>query len=307
MMSKGFKIGLALGGGAARAFAHLGVLRVFESEGIDIDLITGSSMGAILGAMYALNPHADALINRTREYINSDEFKKAKFDFISKTEKTKADGEGIFYKFSTFLKKRIFYGLALTSTSFISDETFERNIGFLLDEANMSQAKIKIGITALDLHTGEELLITTGSMKKAVMASAAIPGILPPIKIHNHLCVDGGWSREIPIEDAYTIGADYVIGIDVGSDPKSVKTYMSSLDIVFRADEITRMILKAERINQADFIIKPTVESIFWADFHRIDDCILEGERAARANIEALKRDIKRKKRRHFIKKIFKI
>ena len=306
-MSQRFKIGLALGGGAARGIAHLGILRVFESEGLDIDLIAGSSIGAMVGGMYALNPHADALVDRTREYINSDEFKKAKFDFISKAQKTKTEGEGIFYKFSTFLKKRIFYGLAITSISLISEETFDRNITFLLDNAHMDQVKIKLGITALDLNTSEELLITDGSVKRAVMGSTAIPGILPPIKIDHHLCIDGGWSREIPIEDAYAMGADYVIGIDVGSDPKSPSKYVNSLDIVFRANEITRMILKSKRIHQADFIIKPEVDSIFWADFHRIDDCILEGEKAAKANIKALKKDIIRKKRMHSIKNLFKM
>ncbi|MGA1792164.1 MAG: patatin-like phospholipase family protein [bacterium] len=303
-MSRRFKTGLALGGGAARGLAHIGVLKVFESEGIHIDLITGSSMGAIMGAMYALEPHADSLINRIREYLNSEAFKKAKFDFISRSEKASSEGEGIFYKFSNFIKKRIFYGMAMTRLSFISEETFEKNIGYLLDEADMSDTKLKLGITALDINTCEELLITEGSIKKAVMASSAIPGILPPIKIEDRMCIDGGWTREVPVEDAYDMGADYVIGIDVGSELESSKKYINSLDIVFRADAITRSVLKTKRLKGADFIIRPEVESINWAEFKRIDDCILEGERAARKRMNELKSDLRSKKWKHDIKRI---
>ena len=303
-VSRTFKTGLALGGGAARGLAHIGVLKVLESEGIHIDLITGSSMGAIMGAMYALEPHADSLINRIREYLNSEVFKKAKFDFISRSEKASSEGEGIFYKFSNFIKKRIFYGMAMTRLSFISEESFEKNIGYLLDEADMSDTKIKLGITALDINTCEELLITEGSIKTAVMASAAIPGILPPIKIENRMCIDGGWTREVPVEDAYDMGADYVIGIDVGSELESSKTYINSLDIVFRADAITRSVLKSKRLKGADFIIRPEVESINWAEFKRIDDCIQEGEKAARKGMNELKRDLRSKKWRHRIKRI---
>lgn len=303
-MKKAFKIGLALGGGAARGLAHLGVLKVLELEGIKIDLIVGSSIGAIIGAMYALNPHADYLEKSTRSFINSEGFKKAKFDFISKTEKGLHEGDGIFYRFSHFIKKRIFYGIAIKNLSFISEETFARNIDFVLDDVDISKTKIKFGVTAIDINTCEELLLTEGSIKKAVMASAAIPGILPPIHIDNRMYIDGGWTREVPVEDAYRMGADYVIGIDVGWEPESSKKYENSLDIVFRADAITRSILKSRRIQGADFIIKPEVKSINWADFRRIDDCIAEGEKAARRKMEELKRDLKLKKRKHRLKKI---
>jgi len=304
-VSKYFKIGLALGGGAARGLAHIGVLKVLESEGIRVDVIAGSSMGAIIGAMYALEPDAVSLERHVCDFLTSEEFKRAKFDFISNSEKVSAEGEGIFYRFSNFLKKKIFYGVAITSLSFISEETFAKIIGYILDDVEISSTKIQFGATAVDINTSEELLITKGSIKRAVMASAAIPGILPPIRIDGRICIDGGWTREVPVEDAYAMGADYAIGVDVGSDLESTKSYVNSLDIVLRADAITRSILKAKRLASADFIIRPAVESINWADFKRIDDCIKEGEKATHECLPALKKDLALKKWKSLIRRFF--
>ncbi|MGA1843970.1 MAG: patatin-like phospholipase family protein [bacterium] len=304
-MSRYFKLGLALGGGAARGLAHIGILKVLESEGILPDMIVGSSMGALIGAMYALEPDAVSLERRVRDFLGSEEFKRAKFDFLSNSEKTSAEGEGIFYRFSNFMKKKIFYGMAISRLSFISEETFAKNIGYVVDDIDISNTKVAFGATAVDINTCEELLITKGSIRQAVMASAAIPGILPPIRIDGKICIDGGWTREVPMEDAYAMGADYVIGVDVGSDLESTKSYMNSLDIVCRADAITRSILKSRRLASGDFIIRPAVESINWADFKRIDDCITAGERAARECLPALKRGLAMKKWKSRIRHVF--
>ncbi|MBN2374446.1 patatin-like phospholipase family protein [bacterium] len=291
-MAPRFKTGLALGSGAARGLAHIGVLKVLESEGIAIDIITGSSIGAIIGAAYALNPDANELEKRAFDYLDSEAFKKAKFDFITGADKSLDDGEGIFYRFSTFLKKRIFYGLALTKTSFISDETFEKNIGFMVDDKTFSQTKIELGVTAIDIKAGTELLIREGPIRMAVKASSSIPGILPPVCIGESLCVDGGWSREIPIEAAFDMGANYVIGVDVGSELETSKAYDNSLDIVFRSNAIARDILKSMRISRANLIINPKVEKVHWSDFKKMDECIKAGEEATRLLIKKLKRSI---------------
>jgi NTE family protein len=203
------------------------------------------------------------------------------------------------------LKKKIFYGVAITSLSFISEETYAAIIGYVLDDVAISSTKIQFGATAVDINTCQELLITKGSIKRAVMASAAIPGILPPIRIDGRICIDGGWTREVPVEDAYAMGADYAIGVDVGSELESTKSYVNSLDIVCRADAITRSILKTKRLAGADFIIRPAVESISWADFRRIDDCIREGERATRECLPALKKDLALKKWKSRIRRFF--
>ena len=100
------------------------------------------------------NPNAHDLEKRAHDYLESEEFKRTKFDFINNAEKSLDEGEGIFYRFSTFLKKRIFYGLAMTKLSFISEETFDKNIGFMVDDGDFSQTQIELGVTAIDLNTG---------------------------------------------------------------------------------------------------------------------------------------------------------
>ena len=264
-----------------------------------------ASMGAIIGAMYALDPNSDIIEKRFHDYLESEEFGRAKLDFIPGTGNISKDGEGIFYRFSYFIKKRMFYRLAITKKSFISEETFYKNISFVLADRDIKETKIRLGITALDLNSGEELLITQGPIRMAVMASAAIPGILPPISFEKRLCTDGGWSREVPIEDAYTMGADYVIGVDVGSNLRSSWTCKNSLDVVSRSNAITRSILKSKRIGHVDFILRPRVQDIDWADFKKIDRCIAEGAECCRSKIKEIEKDLKRKYFRYLIRNLF--
>ncbi len=299
-MREKFKVGLALGGGAARGLSHIGILEIFEENNIPIDIITGTSMGAIIGAMYATETDLNILKQRVYSYLTSDVFKSAKFDFLK--EKDKEAGEGIFYKFSSFIRKSVFYTISMTRKSFISEDTFNNNLAYLIDNINVEDTKISFAATSVNLNDGEEFIFKKGDLRKAVAASCALPGIISPVLFDGKFLIDGGWIDAVPIEAALQLGADVVIGVDVCGDINESEEPKSGLDIVSRSDAITRYALAREKIKKADYVIAPDVRDINWADFTRADEIITTGRENAGLHINDIKKVIRKKKFRHFFR-----
>lgn len=291
------KIGLALGGGAARGLAHIGVLQAFEEAEIPIDLITGTSMGAIIGAMYAINPQVAPLNDKIIEYLHSDIFKKARLDFVIER-KDKVDGEGIFFRFSQLARRKIFFTLAMTMVSFVSHETRNKSIEFLFPDSDLKEMQLPFAAIALDLISGKEIVISTGSLRSAIAATSALPGILPPVEYRNLQLVDGGWIDAVPVVPARAMGADIVIAIDVGSELGDPGETNSGLDIVFRADAAARNALSNLQLQQADIVICPAVGINHWADFSRAEEIIVKGRYAVLERLPEIRALLKLKKPR---------
>jgi len=289
------RVGLALGGGAARGLAHIGVLQALEEADVPIDIITGTSMGAIIGAMYAADPRIGPVRERLLAYLKSDPFRKARLDFVVER-KDRVDGEGLFYRFSQLARKKIFFALAMSMLSFVSQETRDQSLEFLLPEINIEDTKLPFAAIALDLVSGEEVVLRSGPLRAAIAATSALPGILPPVENNGRQLVDGGWINAVPITPAREMGAEIVIGIDVGSDPGDAEKLSSGLDVVFRADTATRNALSNLQLLQADLIICPTVGINHWADFSRADEIIAKGRQATLERLSEIKALLKLKK-----------
>jgi NTE family protein len=191
----------------------------------------------------------------------------------------------------------------LTKRAPISEENFAQNINFLLDNAEIQQTQIPLAIIALDLNLAEEVVLRKGSIRKAVSASCAIPGILPPVRIDNRELVDGGWVNRVPVRPVREMGADLVIGVDVAEGLEDTEDLSTGLGIVLRTNEITRFILSQLQLKEADVVISPEVSGIHWSDFGHMDECLRAGEQAAREKLEEIKSLVKRKK----IKKVFRL
>lgn len=285
-MSRRPKIGLALGGGGARGLAHIGVLEALERHGIAVDVITGTSMGAIVGALYALHGRTDAVREVFDRYLASDAFQQAKFDFMR--DKDLEPGEGVFYRFSHLARRGLFYTLALTRKSFVLPETARRNFDFLIPDVAIDELKIPFGALTLDLVKGEEVLLDAGSLRRAVTASCAIPGIIAPLEENGRVLVDGGWSDAVPARAARELGADVVIAIEVNPEVPPYEEVKSGLDVVFRSDTITRLILSRERLAAADVVLMPRNGIQHWADFSQMNEAIESGRRAAEEKIDEI-------------------
>ena len=286
---------MALGGGGARGIAHLGVLKVLESEGIDFHLIAGTSFGSIAGALYAQHPKADQIRQQVIQFLNSEAFRRTKIFFIKKHYEEKKKTTFI-DNFKTYLQKGIFWGISLQRTSFVSENEFLAHISLLFDDKKIEETTIPFIAVATDLTHGKEVVLSEGPIRKAITASCAIPGIFPPITVAGNQLIDGGWVNQVPVEPLTHRGADFVIAVDTSEDAGTLRTFNNGLDIVLRAGEVTRHALSQMQLAKADIVIRPDIGTIHWSDFWRYDEAIQKGEEAAQLKIEELRKLLWKKK-----------
>src|SRR5262245_47726708 len=264
------KIGLALGGGAARGMAHIGVLKGLVREGIPIDIITGTSMGAVIGGAFAATEDVIEIEQKVRALLRSEEFQRTRVSFLRETKRSR----GLFYSVGNLVRRGIIYGVSSMRTSFLSAEEFARSLGRILPDVEISETPIRFAACAVDLEAAEEVVLCHGRLREVAAASAAIPGILPPRRLHGRLLIDGGWVDKIPVLPAFRLGADVVIAVDISADLEVVRTYVRGIDIVLRANTIRDAVMTALHRRLADFVIEPAVRKIHWADFDAADYCI---------------------------------
>lgn len=259
-------VGLALGSGSTKGIAHIGVIQVLEENGVPIDIIAGSSAGAIIGAIYAVGTDLN-MLGKFFASMSSREYMDMTLPRMGKGGLIKGDR----------LQEMI--------RLFTHDKTFE-------------QTRIPFLCMAVDAETGE--LITFNSGKKlheCVRASMSIPGVFVPIRIDGRLCVDGGVLERVPCIPLREAGADVVIGVDVGyrGEPRRIETPTvrnildNTLDIM--QWEITRL-----RLQAADVLLCPNVRGMMKRfSTVRTDDCICEGRRVAEEALPRILEALKEK------------
>jgi NTE family protein len=281
------KVCLALGGGAARGLAHLGVLKVFEDAKLPIHMIAGTSLGALMGGLYASNPDAHYWITRVEQYLHSFRSRKTRLEFIRRLESPNAN-HGFFADMANLIRKGYFWGVTATKPAFISEQEYQEFLNPLMPDITIEQTKIPFGCVATDIRNGKRVVYTSGRLRTAILASCALPGIFPPVKDGDMQLVDGGWVERVPVICARDMGADVVIAVDVSSEmPKFEDT--AGLDIVLRADAVTRVFLNELLLDEADVSIHPEVGHVHWADFRQPRELIRQGEHATLERMVAIR------------------
>jgi len=286
---KKLKVGLALGGGGARGLAHIGVLKVLERENIPIDLITGTSMGAIIGGVYALKKDISAIEKIAEKYSKISEFN---IDF-SFSEKERKDKPFFLKKMSDFLKRGYMLNLELRKKYINDGEGLKKIIKDLVGDKAFTDTKIPFAAVAADLVKGEKVIIKKGKLFDALLASASIPGMFPPVILDKKILVDGGIVDVVPIEAAQSLGASFVIGVNVSQTLKKRVEFNNAVEIFFRSDSITSSELRKLQLSFADVVITPKVGRFHWSDFSKPEQCVREGEIAAQNTILELKKKLK--------------
>lgn len=295
------KVGLALGGGSSKGLAHIGVLQVLEEENIPINIICGTSIGAIVGAVYSLNPDAHWLEEKAKKVLASDEFENVGFDIFNNKD------YNLFKRITTFVKEKYSYGKALFRPSIVDRKIIEDLLEEILDKKRFEDTKIPLGVVAIDIARGKDVVLKNkGPLLPAVAASIAIPGLFPYIKSDRYILVDGGATQDVPVEPLREMGADIVIASSLATTLETKSFFRTGLDVNFRVDEIVRYRLIVEELKKADVIITPDIKHIHWADYGKLEFCIQKGREAA---IRALP-EIRQKLRGtvfHKLRRLFKI
>ena len=283
------KVGLALGGGAAKGLAHFGVLKALKKADIPIHVITGTSIGSIIASLYAANPDIDEIIKTVSLYLNSPDFNQTKLDFIRKGDQ---ESNSYLGQIKKFLKAGFFFAVSMQRSSFISAETIRDNLTKLLPSQMIEECKIPLGLVSMDLNNGEEVNFTRGSLIDSVLSSCAIPGVFPPIAFEDKLLVDGSWVTPVPIKLARDLGADFVIAIDVAPELNEFTEGQNGWSITIRANECTRIANKRYCLEKADYTVSLDVQNIHWADFLQLDKCVREGEQIIFEEVEKIRKKL---------------
>ncbi len=268
------RVGLALGGGGARGLAHLGVLTVLAEAGLEIEVVSGTSFGALVGAVYAATRDADVTTRRVLAFLQSPPFRRVGTALHRSTR-----------------------GIALTRPSLITPKAYADLIASCIEDTTIERLPIRFAAVATDLIGGREVVLRTGSLRRAVAASSALPGVFPPVRVNGRLLVDGGWVDVVPLKAARALGAEVLIAVHAAERIAHRAFPHTGLEVLCRANDITRSLLSDQRLAGADLVIEPAVGAMAWNEFNRAADCIARGEEAARRSLPALRALLKSRRR----------
>lgn len=277
------KVGLALGGGGARGYAHLGVIKTLQKHQIPIDIVVGTSMGAVMGGAFACGVDLDKL-ERVLKTLDLNRL-------LGIPDNTLKGVEGLVGRTaSEYLFKKADWR---TVEPAHTKKLFEFFYVFAGDK-EFKDLKIPFATVAADIDTGEEVILKEGKVYQAVAASVAIPGIHYPVKLGGRFLVDGGIINKIPIDVTVELGADMVIAVDV-STPLS-NTVMTSIDTLIQAAAITAQALTCLKLEQVKqklgnrlLILRPAIDTVRMLHLKQLDVPIKAGEQEAERYIEQIK------------------
>ncbi len=288
------KVGLSLSGGAARGMIHIGAMEELENANIPIDMIAGSSIGAFIGALYALNPNIQEVRKQIFKFLDEADHPLIPIELADKT----ADGErrSIFKRIALNLRKTVYYGISLTQSSVISGESLRELLGRLIPDVDFAELKLPFACAATDITNNKVYYFTEGSLLDAVTASCSIPGFFPPVSVDGMSLVDGDWAAHCHADKLREMGAGYVIAVDIQQGIKEEPESMSGLDIVIRSHMATRKALSDIQLAQADIVIQPDTCEINWWDFEESETCLLKGKSQTADQIKDIKQQLRNAK-----------
>lgn len=250
-------VALALGGGASKGFAHIGIIKVLKENNIPIKIVTGTSAGSIVGSMYASGMSPDRL--------------ELEAEILGKTD---------------------LVDLTLSTSGFIKGEKLQNYINRKVGNRPMQQFPIKFAAVATDFESGKPVVFNVGNAGQAVRASASIPNVFQPVVIGSRKYVDGGLSQPVPVSAAKKMGANFIIAVDISARPaKNVSQGMFSyLDQTINVMSQTAL---RQELGQANVVIKPQVLELgSIGGFDQKQRAIQLGEQAARAALPEIKRKL---------------
>jgi NTE family protein len=249
------KIGLALGGGAARGFAHVGVIQALEEAGIKPDLVVGTSAGSLVAAIYASGKNGAALqqVAETMEEASITDWTLPFF------------GRGM-----------------------LRGEALARYVNTQVGNKSLESMLIPLGVVATDLHTGQGVLFQRGDTGTAVRASSAVPSVFNPVKIGTAEYVDGGLVSPVPVRFARQMGAELVIAVDISAIPEG-NLVDGQLQILLQTFAIMGKSINTFELKNADLVVRPALQGVKSADFSAKRRSIDAGKTAMQQSMVQLK------------------
>lgn len=269
---------LALGGGGARGFAHLGVLQVLEEAELPVRAIVGTSMGAVTGGMWLVHGSANRAIGLWREAIEQGMIPSVRsIGGVPDAE----EKEHPLIQVARRIRNRVVISFAMNRSTILESRDLEQALEFLVPDVSFTDLPKPLVVVATDLETGEEVGLRDGSLRQALVASSAIPGMVPAVQIRGRWLVDGGVVAEVPVLAARSEGWP-VVAVDVSLDVPPIGKDDLVLDTMMRTQMMTARLLRNTHLEAATHVIRPQVGVARWAEWQRFDEFIEMGRIAAR-------------------------
>lgn len=290
------KVAVVLGGGGAKGVAHIGVLKVLEEAGIPIDIVAGTSMGAIVGGLYAIGYSPDEI----KEMVEAQDWEMLLSDRVKRSsqffpEKENSERYILSLPFGVAKKDRVIEGMIKGQN--LQNLFSNLTIGYH-DAVDFNSFNIPFACVAVNMVTGKDYVFRSGSLPLAMRASMAIPAVFAPVRLDSMVLVDGGLNNNYPVDVALEMGADIIIGIDLGtSDLRELDRLYSPGDVITQIIALHGNDKYARNKEQTDLLFRPDMEPYSSASFSRVslDSLIHRGEQDARSrwgDILALKEKI---------------
>ncbi|OSZ74997.1 patatin-like phospholipase family protein [Hydrogenophaga sp. IBVHS1] len=256
------RLGLALGGGAARGFAHVGVIQVLEQNGIRPDVVVGTSAGSLVAALYASGKTAAQLETAA----------------LGMEEATLTD-----------------WALPIMGRGLLRGEALARYVRKEVDGKLLENMSLPLGVLATDLSTGQGVLFRRGDTAQAVRASSAVPGVFAPVAISGREYLDGGLVAPVPVRQARDMGAEVVLAVDISSSPEG-NLAVGSLQVLLQTFAIMGQSINRHELSGADVVVRPSLAGVGSADFASRKRSIEAGRAAMQAALPMLRTQLARKK-----------
>lgn len=281
------KVGLALGGGVALGFYHVGLLKALKKLDIKIDVVSGTSIGAIIGGLYALTHDANQVEEKLSGILNKYQKELA----LLKTSFSPANVEAksaFFEKWFDLAKEFYIWNLRIAKSSLVDLKPFLKIFRGLFEDHSFKDCKIPFYATAVNLLTADVFPIDSGPLYRGVLASSSYPGFFPPLKIENKVLIDGGVLMPVPAK-IIRKKADFIIGVNLESSGYRLPQVRNAMDVMNLADRIRYKRIIEESLSGVDFLISPNLESFSWGDFTIAKELIKKGE----SEVLAMEKDLR--------------
>ena len=280
------KIGLVLSGGGAKGFAHIGVLKVLEEAGVKIDYIGGTSMGAVIGGLYASGYNASQIDS----IFQATNFNELLNDFIPRSSKNfyEKRNDELYALVLPFNKMKIGIPEALSKGMYNYNllSRITRNVRHIKDFNKLPIPFLCIGT---NIETGEQVLLNKGNLAQAMIASSAFPSLFSPVEIDGKLLVDGGVINNYPIEEVRKLGADIIIGVDVQDDLLDRNQLKDATRILVQITNLQSIERMKKNVKETDVYIKPDIKNYGVVSFDKGKEIIRKGEEATFSVYEQIK------------------
>jgi NTE family protein len=267
---------LALGGGGARGFAHIGVLLALDDWGLTPHAIVGTSMGSVVGGMYLALGSAEAVAERWRTACNKGLVPSVR---PMGPAAEAAATEHPLLQAARRIRDRVVISLAVNRATMLDGETLVRAIEFLVPDIDIGDLPKPFVAVATDLETGAEVRLAEGSLRTAMVASSSIPGLFPSVEVNGRPLVDGAVVSEVPIPAGRALGRR-VVAVPVEMELPPLSQSGIALDTMMRTQMMTSSLLVRQQLHEASTVVRPSVGCATWSEWQRMDDLVEAGRRA---------------------------